>query len=447
MSDAPWSQESEQAVLGAMMLNPQATARGMTILQAPSDFYPEAHQVLFAAMQAVYERREPVDAATVGNELQRTGQLEKAGGVAYLLALLTKPPTAMHVERYAQIVAEWALRRQLAGIGSQLASQAQDGAEVADLLDAVSDRLFTLRAGRMAGERSLPISRAIDNFWDWQYKLMGQPFEISGARLGIPNLDRKVGGFADWEVVMFKGEEKFGKTRLLRHSALSTAQAGLPVLVYILEGNLTRWLQGCVAWLAKVPAQLLDRGGLARQSEAQQEQIAKGMGQLPSLPITLASNLRTVQQIQADILACWYSQSPKPVAVYIDYLQLLTEPQANSRVEQIKAALEMFLAVNARTGMPIITASQINKEEQSFYSSEAQHAASLVWQIERGPEGEKLDSIEKRRSDEVRLVNTHKRYGPMIRPHELHADWETGHFYDVDSGYPEHNTPLREHDN
>lgn len=438
MSEAPWSLEAEQAALGAMLLSGQATAQGMALLQAPADFLPEAHQQIFQAIQAVYERHEPVDLITVTNELRRLGHLEGCGGGDYLTAIMGKVPTSLHAQRYASIVAEHACKRQLMSIGQQLATEASGDAEIAELVDLAADRIFALRAFRVAGERSVPVSRAVEKFWDWQYRIMEEDKSVQGARLGIPSIDRQIGGFSDWEIVLFKAEEKFGKTRLLRHSLLSTATAGLPVLVYILEGNLTRWLQGCVAWLANVPAKLLDRGGKQHQSEEQEWQIAEAMSKLPQLPIRIASNLRTVQQVQADILACWYSMPEKPVAIYIDYLQLLTAPEIDSRVEQIKSALEMMLAVNARTGMPIITASQINRGEQTFYSSEAQHAASLVWQIERGPAGAKISSAEARMQDEIRLLNTHKRYGPMLRPVELEANWPSGRFYDRETDHEEH---------
>jgi len=435
MTDTLFAQEAEQGCLGAMLIDAQAAARAFSILESAGDFVPEAHQVIFAAMLAIYQRNQPIDIITVANELRAQGKLDVAGSAEYIVALTTKPATAAHVLRYANIIAERALQRQLMAIGEELASKAATESQVAPLLDGISDRLFALRASSTVSERSAPMSQVVEGFYDWQWEVMAQPRQITGARLGIGSIDDRVGGFADWEIVLIKGEEKFGKTRLLRHSLLSTASLGMPVLVYVLEGNLTRWLQGCVAWLANVPAKLLDRGGQAAQTEQQQQRIADAMSKLPSLPVKVACNLRTVQAIQADILASWYSAKEKPVAVYIDYLQLLTAPQAGNRVEQIKAALEMMLAVNARTGMPIITASQVNKAEMTFYSSEAQHAASLVFQIERGPAGGQASSEQVRMSNEVRLLNTHKRYGPMLRPTELRAEWAEGRFYDIASEY------------
>lgn len=430
-----YSQEAEQACLGAMMIDQQAAAKAFVILDAPEDFVPEVHRLIFAAMQAIYDRNEPVGLPTVSDELRLRGELASVGGGDYLTALLDKPFTIAHVTRYANIVAEHAVRRDLTRIGQQLADDAPDAEDTAGLLDDISGRIFRLRTSRVVGQSSLPISQAVEGYWDWQWEIMEKPQTVAGARLGLNSIDRIIGGFADWEIVMLKAQEKFGKTRLLRHSILSTAIVGLPVFVYVLEGNLTRWLQGCVAWLADVPAKLLGRGGKSQQTDAQEEQIAAAMGQLPALPIKLACNLRTVQEIQADILASWYAADPTPAAIYIDYLQLMNNPQVGNRVEEIKSALEMMLSLNAQLGVPIITASQINREDMTFYSSEAQHAASLVFQIERGPRGEDVDPVEARMRDEIRLINTHKRYGPMLRPRELKANWATGRFYEIAGEY------------
>jgi len=430
----PHDLEAEAATLGAMMLSPKAAVRGLAILRR-EDFWLGAHQEIFSAIETCQTSNRGVELITVSAELRRQGKLKDISA-EYLVALLAKPFTAEHIKRYAGIVAEASILRQLAALGEKLTGAAYDQAAANETIAMIADRLFAVRARTTGTGMAMPLSVEYDDYWEWQNWIMQQPKEVRGARLGLPSLDRIVGGFANWEFVVFKAREKYGKTRLLRQSILETASAGIPVLVYVLEGNKTRWLQHAVAYLARVPAKLLDAGGAAQQTPQQAEAIAQAMSDLASLPIIMSTTLTTVQEIQADVLAHWYSDDPKPEAVYIDYLQLMVDPGARGRTEEIKAALAMILATNSLTGMPFITASQISGEDhKTFYSSEAQHAASLVWEIERGPADEDLPAAQARMHDSIRLINTHKRYGPMILPWELRADWASGRFSELESKY------------
>ena len=133
--EPPHDRTAEQATLGAMLIEPGATARAFAIVQE-QDFYPQAHQTIFAAMQAVRDRGDPVDLVTVSAELRRLDQLEKCGAGEYLTACISKVPTAAHVVRYAGIVAEKSALRSAARLGEDLAKAAYENpADVGGLLD------------------------------------------------------------------------------------------------------------------------------------------------------------------------------------------------------------------------------------------------------------------------------------------------------------------------
>ena len=126
---------AEQATLGACLIEASAVERAFAIVEQ-KDFYPEVHRLIFAAMVAVHERGDPVDLVTVSAELRRGEQLEAVGGGEYLTALISKVPTAAHVLRYAEIVAEKGALRQAARLGEDLTKAAYENpADVAGLLD------------------------------------------------------------------------------------------------------------------------------------------------------------------------------------------------------------------------------------------------------------------------------------------------------------------------
>lgn len=115
----PQDLTAEQAALGAMLMERAATVRALQIV-SQSDFYREAHRLIFAAIVAVAEREEPVDVVTVGAELRKKDKLEEVGGGQYLTRLIGEVPTTAHIIRYATIVKERALARQLVEIGQQV---------------------------------------------------------------------------------------------------------------------------------------------------------------------------------------------------------------------------------------------------------------------------------------------------------------------------------------
>ena len=124
----PQDLDAEQATLGSMLVEAGATARAMSIVKE-EDFYREAHRLIFKAMVDVHSRNEPVDIVTVSAELRRQGRLEAVGGGEYLTALILEVPTAAHVQRYSQIVAEKSILRQMISTGAEIQGLAYDNPE------------------------------------------------------------------------------------------------------------------------------------------------------------------------------------------------------------------------------------------------------------------------------------------------------------------------------
>jgi replicative DNA helicase len=119
----PYSEEAEQAVLAAMMIDTDAVMRASEIVD-DTMFYREAHRWLFRGMQALTERRDVVDPLTLADELSRRGELEAAGGRDYITFLIDAVPTAANVEYHARIVREKALLRRLIEVSTGIVSEA-----------------------------------------------------------------------------------------------------------------------------------------------------------------------------------------------------------------------------------------------------------------------------------------------------------------------------------
>ena len=177
----PHSLEAERAVLGAILMDPQALTLVAERLR-PDDFYRQGHQRLFQAMLNVAERGEPIDLVTVTEELQKTKQLEEVGGVTYLTELADSVPTSAHVDHYARIVEEKAILRRLIRTATQIASAGYAGGDdVAEIIDEAERKILDISQRRIR-KAFLPIR---DLLMD-TYERIEQMHENRGGLTGIP---------------------------------------------------------------------------------------------------------------------------------------------------------------------------------------------------------------------------------------------------------------------
>jgi replicative DNA helicase len=150
----PHSVEAEQALLGGLLMDSVAWENVADVVRA-GDFYRPDHQLIFEAIGALAGNGRPCDAVTVSEQLQRTGLLEEAGGLAYLGSLVRDTPTAANVRAYAAIVRERALLRRLIRAGTDIAASAfsEEGLSAGDLVDRAEQRVFEIaEEGQRSGE-------------------------------------------------------------------------------------------------------------------------------------------------------------------------------------------------------------------------------------------------------------------------------------------------------
>ncbi|MGQ0650026.1 MAG: DnaB-like helicase N-terminal domain-containing protein, partial [Gemmatimonadaceae bacterium] len=146
----PFSEDAEQAVLSAMMMDRNAIVRAAEFVDETM-FYREAHRRIFRAMLALSERGSVVDVLTLSDELARRGELEAAGGKDYLSLMVDAVPTSANVEYHARIIREKAVVRRLIETSTEIVGEAFDGRTTsADLLDRAEQRIFQINQTRKA---------------------------------------------------------------------------------------------------------------------------------------------------------------------------------------------------------------------------------------------------------------------------------------------------------
>ncbi|MEN9559845.1 MAG: hypothetical protein RLZZ502_1056, partial [Pseudomonadota bacterium] len=212
----PHSIEAEQSVLGALLIDNSCIDKIADVCQE-ADFYSEAHRFIFAHINMLASEAKPTDIITVSESLKAVDRLSYIGGIAYLGSLADAVPTTAHVRRYAELVREYAVLRQLAATAADIAESAYRpmGRSAEQLLDEAEGRVFQIaesgdrsRAGFIAVEKILPgLVNQVEALAD-----RDDPTAITGISTGYHDLDRETAGFQRGDLIIIAGRPSMGKT-------------------------------------------------------------------------------------------------------------------------------------------------------------------------------------------------------------------------------------------
>ena len=208
----PYSEDAEQAVLSAMLMDQDAILRATEFVD-DSMFYREGNRRIFRAMHTLSDRGDVVDPLTLSEELSRTGELESSGGREYISFLVDAVPTSANVEYHAKIVREKALRRRLIEVSTAIVSEAfESAAPAGELLDAAEHKIFEVNRSRGAEG----FTRIKELLWPTmeRIELLQRGGEsITGVGSGFKDLDEITAGFQQSELIIVAGRPSMGKPR------------------------------------------------------------------------------------------------------------------------------------------------------------------------------------------------------------------------------------------
>src|SRR5690606_11430621 len=200
----PHSVEAEQSLLGGLMLDQRAWDQIADVVGA-EDFYRADHRLIFAAVAELVDRNQPPDAVTVSEQLARQGQLEAAGGLAYLAQLVEDTPSAANIRAYARIVRERAMLRQLIQVGGDIAASAHDdsGLTVEELVDLAEQRVFEIAdRGQRRGSGFVPLKHILPKTIDRLDMLSHSEGDITGISTGFSDMDRMTAGLQRGDLIV-----------------------------------------------------------------------------------------------------------------------------------------------------------------------------------------------------------------------------------------------------
>jgi replicative DNA helicase len=349
---------AEQSALGGMLLSPDAVADVLEVLIG-ADFYVPKHEVIFNAILSLYSRGEPTDAITVGDELTRTGDVQRAGGESYLHTLTNVVPTAANAGYYAQIVAEQAVLRRLVEAGTHIAQlgYANEG-EPLDLVNQAQAEIYGITR-QTAAEDYVPLTEAVTTAIDEMEAATGRTGELTGVPTGFARLDELTNGLHPGQLVIVAARPALGKSTLALDMARAAAiKAHMPTIFFSLEMGRSEIAMRLMAAVATIPLQSMRKGTLHGDDWTK---IAATRGRINDAPLYIddSPNMSLVE-IRAKCRRL--NQKVGLKLVVIDYLQLMTSgKRVESRQQEVSEFSRALKLLAKELRVPVIALSQLNR--------------------------------------------------------------------------------------
>lgn len=354
----PHSIEAEEAVLGSILIDPEAIFRVSSFLKR-DDFYIVKNQWVWEACLALHERREPIDPVTLGRELEARGQLAEVGGLAYIQQLVNVVPTAIHAEGYGRIVERTALRRRLLAAASEIAQLAYDEAEEIDeTIDAAEQALFGVSQRRISRDMR-PIADVIRDYYDrieYLYEHRGEPL---GIPTGFVDLDKLLGGLQRSDLIIVAARPGVGKTSLMLNMALSAARRfHQRVAIFSLEMSNEQIVQRLVSGETGIDSQRLRLGTLEEEEWPLFVQATSALSET----LIFVDDTPSISALQLRTKARRLHAEHGLDLIIIDYLQLMTgDNRSENRVQEISYLSRSLKGLARELNVPVLVASQLSR--------------------------------------------------------------------------------------
>jgi len=354
----PHSREAEEAVIGAVLINPEVYYDVASFLAA-DDFYIHRNQWIWEAFARLHEQRVPVDLLTLSEELDKAGQLAEMGGSAYLTALVNQVPSSLNAESYGRIVEAHSIRRKMITAANKIASVAYDESTPVDaVMNEAEKAVFNVSERRLKHDLQ-PISDVLSDFYDRIDELAKRPEEIHGVPTGFIDLDKLLSGLQPSDFLIIAGRPGQGKTGFL----LSIAKnAGLThkkhVAVFSLEMSNEQVVQRLIAQETGISSHRLRNGKLLDNEWALFTHAIEVfsdthiyLDDTPAItPLQLRTKCRRLHMEHGIDL------------VILDYLQLMGGDSRNdNRVQEVSHISRSLKVLARELNVPVLAAAQLSR--------------------------------------------------------------------------------------
>ena len=359
----PQSIEAEQSLLGALLIDKDAIINIAEILQ-PQHFYrTEQHGQIYSSILELFEKREPIDLITLTEKLRQKGILDKIGGPSYLADLINMVPTAAHVTSYAKIIKEHAIRRSLIGFSTKFIEQAYNGDEdISGVIESCEQSIYALSQQHI-NQDFIQLKDALAQSFDRLDEIQRSSGRLRGVPTGFRDLDNKLAGLQDSNLIIFAARPGMGKTSFaLNLAQYAAVNAGLPVGIFSLEMSQEELVDRLLVNQADIDAWKLKTGKL---DEKDYDRLSHAMGQLAEAPIFIDDTPgASLSEIRTKARRLQSEHGLRLIVV--DYLQLIqVKSYADNRVQQVSEISQGLKNLARELKVPVFALSQLNRSFES----------------------------------------------------------------------------------
>ena len=358
----PQNREAEEAVLGSLLIDPDAIFEVSSFLK-PESFYSTSNRWIYESILAINSRNHPVDTLTVVEELRRREQLNEIGGEAYIIGLVSVVPTSINAEAYGRIVEAAAVRRDLLGVAGQIAKLAYDENEDINIvLDRSEHALFTISEQRTTKDL-MPVNQIAQSYLERIEKLHNQGEDVVGVPTGFTNLDQLLGGLNRSDLLILAARPGMGKTALMLSMCLTAATVyDKRIAMFNLEMSGEQLVQRMLANETRINLQSLMRGklqdhewGILYEAVRRLSDTRIFIDDTPNVsPMQLRTKCRRL-----------YAEHGLDLVV-IDYLQLMQgDSGSNNRVQEIGEISRGLKQLARELDVPVVAAAQLSRGVES----------------------------------------------------------------------------------
>ena len=354
----PHSVESEQSILGSILLDKDAIITVSETIR-PSDFYKEAHKIIYECMLKLSNKNEPIDLITLTEELKKQGHLDEVGGISYITSLSTIVPTTSNVKYYADIVKEKSVLRQLIKASNDIINLGyENSVKVEEVLERAEKRIFDISQEK-ASDDFKSINEVLVDAYDMIEKLYTNKSDVTGITTGFKDLNKKINGLQRTDLILIAARPAMGKTAFSLNLVQNAALKGdASVAVFSLEMSKDQLVQRMLAAQSHVELKKIKTGTL---DENDWPRIIDAMAVLSNASIHIDDTPGIkISELRSK---CRKLKIEKGLdLILIDYLQLMEGEGNNESRQQEIAKISRSLKIIAKElNCPVVALSQLSR--------------------------------------------------------------------------------------
>ncbi len=355
----PQNLEAEASTLGSLLIDKDAIIKVADIIE-PSDFYRDAHGMIFEAMRDLYEAREPIDILSLSSKLQEKGQLQQIGGHSYLTELANAVPTSSHVVHYAKLVQRKSTLRKLLQAAADITGLGyQETEDTENLLDEAERKLYAV-SQKYYKQNFIPIKSVLNEAFDRIDELHKESGKLRGLPTSFTALDNLLAGLQKSDLVVLAARPSVGKTSLALDIARSVAtKQKVPVGIFSLEMSKEQLVDRLLSAEAGVDMWRMRTGKLSER-EDDFPRIGHAMGVLSEAPIFIDDSA-TANVMEIRTKARRLQAEHGLGLVLVDYLQLMEGRNSENRVQEISEITRGLKALARELNVPVLALSQLSR--------------------------------------------------------------------------------------